>query len=988
MARLEMSFFGAFQLTFQQQPVTNFRSSNAQGLLVYLALQNERPHAREVLAALFWPEEPAAAARNNLRQSLHQLRKLLGDVERPDCPYLLASRQTVQFNPESDYTLDAGRFLRAIEANDLAAATALYRGELLPGFNGHSLEFEAWLRQEREYLHRLALEAMFELAQEHLAGGRLEQAQRMARQQLSFAPWRERAHRQLMRAYALAGDRAAALAQYESCRQQLWEELGAGPVAETSALAEEIRTGRYGPVASAAHVPPPDKQRHNLPADATPFFGREREIARLRSVLAGEKERLVTVAGPGGIGKTRLALAAARTLLAVFGDGVTFVDLAPLSRADDVPLALAAALNFTAPDQTRELAPQLLARLAPAEMLLILDNCEHLPGCAGLVGEMLASCPQLTILATSRQRLMLASESVVQVGGLDYPDSGAGDAGGYSAVQLFVANARRVRASFALDAETQPAVVRICQRVQGMPLALVLAAAWSAVLSPAEIAAEIAGGIDFLAADLADLPPRQRSMRAVFACSWQMMSAAEQRVLARLSVFRGGFTREGAEQVAGANLKTLLALADKSMVRRDAGSGRFVVHELVRQFAAQQGEGLTGAGSAALAHCRYYGRLMEQEMRLGMSLTPHHLPHQYAAEEENIRQAWSCALENGLLAELPALGRAMVTFGFARGLQSDEIASTALATLRRRHVPEEEPVLLMMRLLDVKARSGYDDRERTWNELVAVAEQLPDQGAPELRLWVYQLLSWLAFEGGRDAGLGGSDGQSETLAWAARAQQAALQMEDGAFSRMIDAYTRCMRVWLGVHEAADVARLEALLPELEGEFPASFIVYLLLWTLSKEYRSGGDFERAITYGRRSLNLPKRWQDPFFITLADQMLASVYLDMGQPRAAGEALCDALDWHLATAQTWQTLGVVFGTSVAFPQLLGGAGGIVPLLSLVYHHPEAVHFHRQRVAEARPALEAELGAEAFTAAWAAGKGLELETAVDRVRAALAGT
>jgi predicted ATPase/DNA-binding SARP family transcriptional activator len=993
MARLEMSFFGAFQLTSQQQPVTNFRSSNTQGLLVYLALQSGRPHAREVLAALFWPEEPAASARNNLRQSLHQLRKLLGDVERPDHPYLLASRQTVQFRAESDYALDVGQFLNAIEAGDLECAVALYCGELLPGFTCDSIEFESWLRQEREYLHRLALEAMFELAQDQLAHGHLDQAQMMARRQVSLEPWRERAHRQLMRAYALAGDRASALAQYEACRQQLWHELAAEPVAETTALAEEIRTGRYAPLLSDEPLPPPKKQRHNLPASTTPFIGRERDIAQLHALLTGENRRLVTVAGPGGIGKTRLALATARPLLDQFRDGVYFVDLAPLAAPAEVPLAIAAALDYTAPDQTRELFPQLLGRLAQAEMLLILDNCEHLRDGAPLVSDLLQACPQVAILTTSRQRLKLASESVWDVSGLDYPTRpAASDAMAYSAVQLFVDNARRARAGFELDGETQPAVIHICQLVQGMPLALVLAASWSAVLMPAEIAAELEAGIDLLAADMSDLPPRQRSIEAVFASSWQMMSADEQRVLARISVFRGGFTREAAEQVAGANLNTLLSLADKSMLRREADGGRFVIHELVRQFAAQQRQALApgaiGDGDGpSLAHCRYYARLMAREARQGLSLTPHHLPRHYAAEEENIRQAWTYALEHGVLPELAAIGRAMVAFGFARGLQSDEIATAALRALRRRDVPEQDPVMLMMRLLEIKARSGYDDRERIWNELVELAELLPEPGVPELRMWVYQLLSWFAFEGGRDAGLRGSDEKSETLYWAGRAYEAARQTEDDSLAGMVEAFTICMRIWLAVQDERDRFRLEEILAELEGAFPVSFIVYLILWSLSKQYRADGAYERAIYYARRSLNLPKRWQDPFFVTLANQMLASIYLEMGDPCAAGDPLCDSLDWHVATAQVWQTLGAVFGTSLAFPQLLGGAETVVPLLSMVYHHLQAVQFHRQLIADARPALEAEMGGEAFTAAWEAGKTLELETAVETMRSALTG-
>jgi DNA-binding SARP family transcriptional activator len=190
--------------------------------LVYLALQYERSFPREVLATLFWPEESESNARNNLRQSLHQLRKVLGDLENPGEAYLLVTRQTVQFNADSDFILDVDHFLQAIEKGDLEAAVAGYHGDLLPGFTCDSLQFEDWLRLEREHLHQVALEAMFEVTEGYLRTGQLDKAQAVARHQLTLEPWREPAYRQLMQAYALAGDRSNALAQFEVCREILW----------------------------------------------------------------------------------------------------------------------------------------------------------------------------------------------------------------------------------------------------------------------------------------------------------------------------------------------------------------------------------------------------------------------------------------------------------------------------------------------------------------------------------------------------------------------------------------------------------------------------------------------------------------------------------------------------------------------------------------------------------------------------------------------
>ncbi|MCA9969327.1 MAG: hypothetical protein KC425_03880, partial [Anaerolineales bacterium] len=315
MSRLTLSVLGTFQAISAEQPITHFRSANNQGLLVYLALQSDRPHARELLAALFWPEEAEANARNNLRQSLYQLRKLLGDLATSAQPYLLVTRQTVQFNPASDFKLDVQQFLQAVDAGDLETAVALYPGDLLPGFPCGSREFEAWLRQMRESLHTLALETMLVAARDCLRHGRYAQAQALARQQLALEPWREQAHRQLMEALVLAGDRANALQQFALCRSVLWEELGIAPAPETAALFADIQAGRIGAVTAAETIRPPLKIRHNLPAFTTELVGRELEIAQIGQLLTQDRQRLVSIVGPGGMGKTRVGVAVGETLL-------------------------------------------------------------------------------------------------------------------------------------------------------------------------------------------------------------------------------------------------------------------------------------------------------------------------------------------------------------------------------------------------------------------------------------------------------------------------------------------------------------------------------------------------------------------------------------------------------------------------------------------------------------------------------------------------
>jgi DNA-binding SARP family transcriptional activator/tetratricopeptide (TPR) repeat protein len=301
MAHLSLTFLGAFQATLAGKPLTAFRSARVQGLLVYLALTNQQPHARDVLAALFWPEKPDAVAKQNLRQSLYHLRQMLGETDPQGESYLLVTRSTVQFNSASDHSLDVTAFLTCLESAQPEQAATLYRGDLLPGFTCDSLPFEEWLRVERERLHRLALDALFELTARSLAGADYHMAQSLARRQLALEPWREEAHRQLMLALALRGERSAALAQYAACRVVLEQELGAEPSAETEALAAQIRDQQL------ERKPAHPIERRRL---TTPFVGRKSEhraLVRAYQQAGRVGAQVVALLGAAGIGKTRLA---------------------------------------------------------------------------------------------------------------------------------------------------------------------------------------------------------------------------------------------------------------------------------------------------------------------------------------------------------------------------------------------------------------------------------------------------------------------------------------------------------------------------------------------------------------------------------------------------------------------------------------------------------------------------------------------------------
>lgn len=1001
MARLGISLLGGFQAKLNDQPVTRFRSTNNQGLLVYLALNSDRPVPRDVLATLFWPDETDRVARNNLRQALYQLRTVLEDGHREEHPYLLVTRQSIQFNQDSNYSLDVSEFLQAVEAGDLDAAGELYHGELLPGFTCDSAEFEDWLRLERERLHQLALEVLHELTREHLRAGMAEQAQATARRQLALEPWRESAHRQLMQAHALAGDRRLALAQYEQLRERLWEELALEPSPDTEALLAEIRSGRYGPAPDDTPIRPPVRANHNLPADTTPLIGREMELAALNHLLTQEHQRLVTIIGPGGMGKTRLALAAGGQQLDQYADGVYVVDLAALAEPDEIPAAIATALDYQAPDKSQDLWPQLLAALQRRQMLLLLDNFEHLLGGSMLINELLQACPEVTVLVTSRQRLNLASESRYELGGLAVPEQLALEkAKAYTAVELFVDSGRRVRPDFSISEDNIADVVRICQLVQGMPLGLVLASAWLELLSPAEIAAEIETSLEFLEADLADLPDRQHSMRAVFDGSWQMLSPAEQTVLARLSVFRGGFTREAAETVAGANLRVLLALLHKSLLQRDAASGRFTVHELLRQFAAEQRARLDPDDAAALAHCRYFADLVQAEIRRSLFYYPMLMVVERADERDNLYRAWDYAIENALADELADLVRGVVFYRLRQGMRPGAIPNEAIKVLRESGVADSSQAMLRLRIDAVAEPLGVSELEGIQQQLLALVPEVEKDGDAGTRFWLYERLAQAFLEAWH----------LDALFWTGKARIASDMQNDALFAAMASAHQLTIQIAYTLEEnplltslSADIpghpesqitvessesveARLNELLSCLKPEHGDSWAVYALLYCLGKVSQASGNLEDAIDYFEQRMRISTHWQDLYWISDSADSLSKLYQETGQLDEITRPHLDSLEWHLAIGQKWQTLGYLWSKATRVPHLIGGPETAVSILSMVYRHPDSVPAARHAAHYHGADFKKQMGSEAYAAAWEAGKYLTYEAAVDMVRSALA--
>jgi predicted ATPase/DNA-binding CsgD family transcriptional regulator len=388
----------------------------------------------------------------------------------------------------------------------------------------------------------------------------------------------------------------------------------------------------------------PQVSKHNLPLANAPFVGRESELADLRKLFADPDIRLVTILGPGGMGKTRLALEAAAAQLTNFENGVYFISLSPLSSAGTIATTIgdAIGLQFYGGGDPEQ---QLLGYLHNKAMLLVLDNFEHLlDGGVHLVGDIFTHAAGVKMLVTSREKLNLYSEVAFAIEGMEFPDRETpADSHDYSAVKLFMQSARRVRRNFEVEEDDMTNVAQICRLVEGMPLGILLAASWVNVLSLEEIAEEISQGLDILQADMRDAPERHHSIRAVLARSWDMLSEQERRAFAIFSVFRGGCSRKAVQTITGVDLKTLQALVNKSLLRRDT-KWRYEIHELLRQYAGEQLEASGEAGAARDAHCTYYlNTLYEREADLKGRRQLEALDD-IESDIDNVRAAWSWAV--------------------------------------------------------------------------------------------------------------------------------------------------------------------------------------------------------------------------------------------------------------------------------------------------------------------------------------------------------
>lgn len=703
---LSLRFLGSFEAQLDSEKAIESRAKRIEALLAFLATESDRAHRRERLVGLLFPEMPDDQARTNLRQTLTRLRRAIDD-QKADPAFLLISRESTQFNPLSNHFLDVASFEQLLggcrahqperdrDCQDciqkLAEAVELYRGPFLEGLSlDDSAAYEEWVVFKREQYHVEVLSALQQLADYHERSGAYAAATDYVRHQLRFEPWREEAHRQLMRMLAYQGQRTAALQQYLILETMLWDELGVEPLAETRSLYDCIRTAE-------------DIRPYRLsPRNAT-FVGRDKELALLNEYLIDPDKRLITLTGLGGSGKTAIATETgwrvASRFLGPFFHGVFMVPLAGIDTEELEPtpgstkfdpfvtaITEAIGFSFSGPRRPRD---QLARYLQDKSLLLIIDNVEHvITKARPLIRDLIRQAPGIKVLITSRERLGLNEEWVLEIEGLPYPGNGhlshiAGrqytDAANlpaqFQAIALFESLGKRLVSDFSISVEAdmteancpETAVQRIAQLVQGLPLGIELAASWLRMLNCTEIAVEIENSLDFLSSTKYDLPSRHRSLRAVFDSSWQLLDAQERQALRRLSVFHGPFDRSAATAVSGASLATLSALVDHSMLHRqdvhidDQTVGHYELLDVLRQYAAEQLEtNKDEINRTREQHSAFYLQLLHQQEGVLKGSNQHEAVASISQNIKEIRSAWRWAVQHQ---GISGLSRALETLG-------------------------------------------------------------------------------------------------------------------------------------------------------------------------------------------------------------------------------------------------------------------------------------------------------------------------------------
>ena len=685
---MRVRLLGGFRVSVGARDVgeADWRLRKAAALVKLLALAPDHALHREQAAEALWPGAGRKAASDNLRQALRAARGALHSDQVMSAHLLASLEDRIALCPgrnRENLWVDTEAFEGAVRAARRAkdpaayrAALDLYAGELLP-----EDRYEAWAEAPRARLRGTYLSLLSELAGHYEERQDLGSAEEVLWRLLAEDPTDESANASLMRLYAQRGRRGEALAQYEALESALSRGIGLDPSASVRALREEIAAGRYPPRDVFLDAQPGDEAslRHNISAPRTSFVGRERELPEVKRELAST--RLLTLVGAGGAGKTRLAEEAASDLAGAYPGGAWLVELAPLPHGDLVVQEVAGALGVRE-QPGKSLEEALTTHLCEKEVLLVLDNCEHvLDACAWLSELLLGSCPSLTILASSRAPLGVQGEVVWRVPPLPVPhaSSKTGELMEFASVRLFVERARLKLPAFSLTADNAAAVGKVCRGLEGVPLAVELAAARMGSMAAEHLADRLDDTLSLLSVGPRTAKSRQRTMRATLEWSHGLLREKERIAFGRISVFSAGFSLAAAEAVVTGEgiveaevLDLISSLVDNSLLVAELLPGpgqtpRYRMLEPVRQFARERFEGDEAVESVSCRHARFFLDLAEQAN--SHVRRPDQIPwlEMLALEHDNLRAALRWLIGAGQTQTVARLGWALWLFWWIRG---------------------------------------------------------------------------------------------------------------------------------------------------------------------------------------------------------------------------------------------------------------------------------------------------------------------------------
>ncbi|MCP5094595.1 MAG: hypothetical protein GY943_03470 [Chloroflexi bacterium] len=702
--QLRLRFLGSPRIILDA-PV-QLKTKKALALLAYLAV-NRQAHSREDLATLFWPESAEKQARGALRYTLSLLRKQIGSA------WFDIDLRQVSLAWENDINVDVLKFRELITAVSatphekrkelLGQAIDYYRGDFMQGFTlKDSRAFDEWHFFEADGLRTQFAQALEDKICLHDEDEEWETAVPLARRWNNLDILHEPAHYWLMYCFFKSGQKAAALRQYEQCVDILNKELGVMPDEMITALFQQIK--KAPSVSAASRQPKAKIRRFYIPQYHNLFVNRKEELTLVREAIANPYRRLISIVGAGGIGKTRFAVEAindelspraeqpAEQLTKQFADGIYYFDLAPLNDAQFLDNAVAKKLQLSI-NQNDDMRQNILTFLEDKRILLLFDNYEQCLPDVSLIVDILAQSKHATLLLTSREALNISQEWVFPLVGFTVLDEMELDKN--SAVQLFVQRAKQVDPYFSLHAE-ETAVYRICRLVEGVPLALEIAAAWVKLLSCAQIGDEIEHSLDFLDSQLQQVNARQRSMRAIFNQSWQRLTQSEQMVMMQIAVFPDSFSIKAARKIFGFSLATLYSLVNKSLLQRQSRH-RFRLHKLLKRFALEK---LQQKSVDALhfeeKFTQYFGLFLQEQAKGIWDTAQNQEECLDVINDElvNVRHAWQLAIQHKNSDQLKVMFPGLYNFYSIRGWSLEGVAQFEAAEKMIRTLPNADATLL------------------------------------------------------------------------------------------------------------------------------------------------------------------------------------------------------------------------------------------------------------------------------------------------------